>query len=111
MSAVKKFLVCCSELVSNYTVSVTQFIRSLLSEQIYSLVLNFYFRYVAGSLVFGVLYDKFNKLLLLTVCTIGLAVFHGVQPWCTIFPGLLVVRVFGGAFAGGLDTGKNKFEL
>ena len=67
---------------------------------------NFCSRYVTGSLVFGVLYDKLNKLVLLAISTFGFAVFQCAQPWCVMFPVMLVDRFFGGAFAGGLDTGK-----
>ena len=63
-------------------------------------------RYVAGSLVFGVLYDKLNKLLLLAVSTFGFAVFNCLTPWCSLFPVMLVIRFIGSAFCGGLDTGK-----
>ena len=64
-----------------------------------------FLRYVVGSLAFGVLYDKLNKLLLLAVSTFGFALFNGAKPWCTLYPVMLVVNFLTGAFCGGLDTG------
>ena len=58
-----------------------------------------------GSLVFGVLYDKFNKLLLLAFTSFWFAVFTCVKPWCSLFSVMIVVNLLAGTFCGGLDTG------
>ena len=63
------------------------------------------FRFVAGSLVFGVLYDKLNKLMMLASFTFLFAVFQCVTPWCSPFPLMIVANFLSRAFAGGLDTG------
>lgn len=53
----------------------------------------------------GILYDKFNKLLLIVVSVLVMAVCSGVLPWCEYFPLMLAVRFLSGIGAGGLDTG------
>lgn len=63
--------------------------------------------YVVGSLVFGVLYDRLNKLLILAFSTFGFAVFNGAKPWCSLYPVMLLIQFLVGAFCGGLDTGGN----
>ena len=63
------------------------------------------YRYVFGSLVFGVLYDKLNKLLLLAFTSFWFAVCTCVKPWCSLFPVMIVVSFLAGTFCGGLDTG------
>ncbi|ESP04195.1 hypothetical protein LOTGIDRAFT_82092, partial [Lottia gigantea] len=63
--------------------------------------------YLCGSLVSGILIDKFNKILLLTVCVTGLAVTCAVIPLCSIY-GLMVFIFLANSFCGGfLDTGGN----
>ena len=66
---------------------------------------------MVGSLAFGVLYDKLNKLLLLAVSTFGFALFNGAKPWCTLYPVMLVVNFLTGAFCGGLDTGGEFIQI
>ena len=58
-----------------------------------------------GSLLFGFLYDRLNRHILLVVCTFGFAVFNGVKPFCSFFPAMIAVQLVGYAFSGGLDTG------
>ena len=65
----------------------------------------YYSRYVAGSLIFGVLYDKLNKLLMFAAITFGLAVSDAARPWCSLFPAMLVMQCLGGVFRGGLCAG------
>ena len=59
-----------------------------------------------GSVLFGVLYDKFNRHLLLAVCTFGFAVFNGVKPFCNVFAVMIAAQLMNDIFCGGLDTGR-----
>ncbi|XP_045169901.2 sodium-dependent glucose transporter 1A-like [Mercenaria mercenaria] len=63
--------------------------------------------YLIGSFFGGILYDRFNKMLLIAFSTLIMAVSTGVLPWCKWFPLMLVVRFISGIGAGGLDTGGN----
>ncbi|KAL3832495.1 hypothetical protein ACJMK2_024134 [Sinanodonta woodiana] len=63
--------------------------------------------YLAGSLIFGILYDKFNRLLLLFLVIMGTSLAGGIAPWCSQFPLMVTMRAIAGACAGGLDTGGN----
>ncbi|KAK3603650.1 hypothetical protein CHS0354_017366 [Potamilus streckersoni] len=63
--------------------------------------------YLAGSLICGVLYDRFNRLLLLFLVIMGMSLTSGIMPWCSLFPLMVTVRAISGACAGGLDTGGN----
>ncbi|KAL3832490.1 hypothetical protein ACJMK2_024130 [Sinanodonta woodiana] len=63
--------------------------------------------FLAGSLIYGVLYDKFNRLLLLFLIVLGMSLSSGIMPWCSLFPLMVTMRAIGGACAGGLDTGAN----
>ena len=62
-------------------------------------------RYFTGSLIGGILYDRLNKVALLCVCTLGLAVFILVTPYCASLVTMLAARFATGVFCGGLDTG------
>ena len=63
-------------------------------------------RYMVGSLLFGVLYDRYNRHIMLAVCTFGFAVFNGVKPFCSVFPVMVAVQLLNYIFSGGLDTGR-----
>ncbi|XP_052803647.1 sodium-dependent glucose transporter 1A-like [Mya arenaria] len=63
--------------------------------------------YLLGSILGGILYDRFNKLLIIGFSCIMMAVFTGFQPWCRSFPLMLVLRFLSGLGGGGLDTGAN----
>ena len=61
---------------------------------------------MVGSLLFGVLYDRYNRHIMLAVCTFGFAVFNGVKPFCSVFPVMVAVQLLNYIFSGGLDTGR-----
>ncbi|KAL3832493.1 hypothetical protein ACJMK2_024132 [Sinanodonta woodiana] len=63
--------------------------------------------YLAGSLIYGVLFDKFNRILLLFLVVLGISLAGGIAPWCSLFPLMVTMRAIGGTFSGGLDTGAN----
>ncbi|XP_060586052.1 sodium-dependent glucose transporter 1-like [Ruditapes philippinarum] len=60
-----------------------------------------------GSLVGGILYDRFNQVLMIAISTVVLSVFTGVTPWCTWFPAMMMVTFMSGFGSGWLDTGGN----
>jgi MFS family permease len=62
--------------------------------------------YLVGSLVGGVLYDKFNKLLVLCVSTAGMGIVTAVIPLCTPYIVMIAVHFVSGFFKGPLNTGK-----
>ncbi|XP_052765259.1 sodium-dependent glucose transporter 1A-like [Mya arenaria] len=63
--------------------------------------------YLVGSLLGGILFDRFNKLLIIGVSCVTMAVFTGFQPWCRSYPLMLALRFLSGLGGGGLDTGAN----
>ncbi|KAK3603651.1 hypothetical protein CHS0354_017367 [Potamilus streckersoni] len=63
--------------------------------------------YLAGSLIYGVLYDKFNRLLVLFLMVMGMSLAGGIAPWCSLFPLMVTMRAISGACVGGLDAGAN----
>lgn len=63
--------------------------------------------YLVGSFIGGILYDRFNKLLLLAFSVLFMAVFTGIIPWCRSFSLMLAMRFISGLGAGGADTGAN----
>ncbi|KAK3596319.1 hypothetical protein CHS0354_031651 [Potamilus streckersoni] len=65
------------------------------------------FGYLTGTLIFGVLYDRFNRLLLLFLSILGASIGSGTTPWCSNFPLMIAVRIISGVFFGGIDTGGN----
>ena len=70
----------------------------------------FHLRYITGSILFGALYDKFNRLTLLIISSFIGAVFQCIQPWCPMFPVMLIVRFIASLLSGGMETGE-QFEL
>ncbi|WAR18912.1 MFS4B-like protein [Mya arenaria] len=65
------------------------------------------FGYMTGSLSGGVLYDRFNKLLLLAASTFGLAVSTAAVPYCSSLVAMLAIKFLGGFACGHLDAGGN----
>ncbi|XP_053374264.1 sodium-dependent glucose transporter 1-like [Mercenaria mercenaria] len=63
--------------------------------------------YMVGSFLSGILYDRFNKVLLIAFYAVVLSVFTGLVPWCQWFSVMMVVKFICGLAAGGLDTGGN----
>ncbi|XP_052770875.1 uncharacterized protein LOC128210564 [Mya arenaria] len=61
--------------------------------------------YMLGSLLIGVLYDRFDKLKLLGIITIVNGVTSAVLPWCSRFGLFLFVRLVDGFLCGGRDGG------
>ncbi|KAL3855262.1 hypothetical protein ACJMK2_014847 [Sinanodonta woodiana] len=65
------------------------------------------FGYLVGTLIFGVLYDRCNRLLLLFINILGTSISNGITPWCSLFPLMIALRIMSGVFFGGIDTGGN----
>ncbi|XP_050410171.1 sodium-dependent glucose transporter 1B isoform X2 [Patella vulgata] len=63
--------------------------------------------YLCGSLISGVLYDRFNKTLLLGLCVILMAVTVGLLPLCSPYGLMLFISWANAFFMGGMDTGGN----
>ncbi|KAK6192297.1 hypothetical protein SNE40_003789 [Patella caerulea] len=63
--------------------------------------------YLSGSFISGVLYDRFNKVLLLGLCIILLAITVSVLPLCSTYGLMLVIFWANSFFMGGLDAGGN----
>ncbi|KAL3854061.1 hypothetical protein ACJMK2_013342 [Sinanodonta woodiana] len=63
--------------------------------------------YIVGSLAAGVLYDKYDRLLLLFFSTFGIAITTSAWSWSIYFEAMAVIRFLDGMFCGGLDTGGN----
>ncbi|KAH3718192.1 hypothetical protein DPMN_060991 [Dreissena polymorpha] len=63
--------------------------------------------YVLGSLFGGVLYDRFDKLLLISLSCFLMGLSTGFVPYCESFPLMLTMRFLSGLGAGSLDTGGN----
>ncbi|XP_055957635.1 sodium-dependent glucose transporter 1A-like [Patella vulgata] len=63
--------------------------------------------YLSGSLISGILYDRFNKTLLLGLCVILMAITVAVLPLCSPYGLMLVIFWSNSFFMGGLDAGGN----
>ncbi|KAH3718200.1 hypothetical protein DPMN_060999 [Dreissena polymorpha] len=63
--------------------------------------------YVLGSFLGGVLYDRFDRLLLLALSCFLMGLSTGFVPYCESFPLMLIMRFLAGLGCGGLDTGGN----
>lgn len=62
--------------------------------------------YLIGSLVSGLLFDRFNKILLIFSSVFGNAVTIGIIPWCSRYELMIVIHWVKGLFSGSLDAGK-----
>ncbi|KAH3716310.1 sodium-dependent glucose transporter 1A-like isoform X1 [Dreissena polymorpha] len=63
--------------------------------------------YMTGSIIGGVIYDRFDKLLLLTASTFALALSSAFVPYCSSLVAMLLIKCIGGFACGTLDTGAN----
>ncbi|XP_052248311.1 sodium-dependent glucose transporter 1-like isoform X2 [Dreissena polymorpha] len=61
--------------------------------------------YMTGSIIGGVIYDRFDKLLLLTASTFALALSSAFVPYCSSLVAMLLIKCIGGFACGTLDTG------
>ena len=61
--------------------------------------------FLLGSVLTGLLYEKYNKVVLLVVSILGAAGASAAVPWCTEFYLMLFVRFLYGSMAASLDTG------
>ncbi|KAL4237401.1 hypothetical protein ACF0H5_002119 [Mactra antiquata] len=65
------------------------------------------FGYLVGSFFGGFLYDRFNKIVLLTLSTLGLGVTSIITPFCASLPWMLFIKFAGALTSGVLDVGGN----
>ncbi|KAH3716278.1 sodium-dependent glucose transporter 1A-like [Dreissena polymorpha] len=63
--------------------------------------------YLLGSFVFGLLFDRFNRLLMLSTVTSLSAVAIAAMPWCSQFPLMVAINLVSGFFTGGIDVSGN----
>ncbi|XP_060086072.1 sodium-dependent glucose transporter 1A-like [Ylistrum balloti] len=63
--------------------------------------------YLVGSVISGLLFDRFNKVLLLFVYTFTGVFFSAILPWCYMYELMMTVQFCRGFYGGGLDTGGN----
>ena len=63
--------------------------------------------YLTGSLLCGVLFDSYNKLLLLFVAVFGNAVTAAIIPWCFVYEIMVIMHIAKGTFCGALDASTN----
>ncbi|XP_033761652.1 sodium-dependent glucose transporter 1B-like [Pecten maximus] len=63
--------------------------------------------YLAGSVITGILFDRFSKLLLVSIFPFAGAVISAVLPWCFRYELMLAVQFFGGFYGGGIDASGN----
>lgn len=63
--------------------------------------------YLVGSLISGLLFDRFNKILLLFLYTFTGVFFSAIIPWCFLYELMMTVQFCRGFYGGGLDTGGN----
>lgn len=64
------------------------------------------FRYLVGSFLGGILYDKFNKILILALSSLCIGLTVTVTPFCSTLPWMLAIKFAGGASCGAFDVGK-----
>ncbi|XP_062616907.1 sodium-dependent glucose transporter 1A-like [Saccostrea cucullata] len=60
--------------------------------------------YLTGSLLCGVLFDSYNKLLLLFIAVLGNAITAAIIPWCFVYEIMVIMHVAKGTFCGALDA-------
>ncbi|KAL3831379.1 hypothetical protein ACJMK2_023131 [Sinanodonta woodiana] len=59
--------------------------------------------FVAGSLIWGIICDRFDRVLVLFFTTLGAAITNGAVPWCSSFPLMIVMRALSCFFPCGLE--------
>ncbi|KAK3588130.1 hypothetical protein CHS0354_012187 [Potamilus streckersoni] len=59
--------------------------------------------FVAGSLIWGIICDRFDRVLVLFFTTFGAAITNGAVPWCSSFPLMIVMRALSCFFPCGLE--------
>ncbi|XP_052806478.1 sodium-dependent glucose transporter 1-like [Mya arenaria] len=60
--------------------------------------------YMTGAFVFGLLFDRLNRMLVMVAVTTLSGFAIAVMPWCSTFPWLVVINVVSGFFTGGIDV-------
>ncbi|XP_046543216.1 sodium-dependent glucose transporter 1A-like [Haliotis rubra] len=60
--------------------------------------------YLVGSLICGIVYDKFNKILTMFLLTLCMGVSTGILPFCSLYGLMVAIHLVTGAFMGGVDT-------
>ncbi|KAL3831377.1 hypothetical protein ACJMK2_023130 [Sinanodonta woodiana] len=61
--------------------------------------------YVVGAFVSGYLYDRYNRLLLLSLALALMGATNGAVPWFESFPLMIAIVAFHGFFMSAVDTG------
>ena len=61
--------------------------------------------YLVASMAVGLMFDKFNKLLLMFVPSVALSVIAAIIPFCTVYEVMVVMHVLKGFCMGITDAG------
>lgn len=62
--------------------------------------------YIVGSLICGILLDRFNRLVIMVLCELGATVSVACLSYSGEFPVLLTLLTINGLCFGGIDTGE-----
>lgn len=62
--------------------------------------------FLCGCLVYGLIYDRYNRLVIMAICSIGTALATLLIPFLLYYPVMVGLRFIAGFFCGGVDTGK-----
>ncbi|VDI73266.1 MFS transporter, FHS family, Na+ dependent glucose transporter 1 [Mytilus galloprovincialis] len=60
--------------------------------------------YLVGSLASGILFDRFNKIMLIFTAVFGNAVTVAIIPWCSRYELMIFIHLIKGVFSGSLDA-------
>jgi len=65
-----------------------------------------YIGFLVGCLLFGWLYDRYDRMLMMCVCAAGTGLTTLLTPYFIHYAHAVALRVVGGVFAGGVDAGR-----
>ncbi|XP_033762206.1 sodium-dependent glucose transporter 1-like [Pecten maximus] len=63
--------------------------------------------FLAGSILTGILFDRYSKLLLVSIFPLAGAVISAVLPWCFLYELMMAVHVCAGFYQGGIGASGN----
>ena len=102
---------CCIFFGSIFTVFSVVCLSTFLIDNVLKRMDKWMLRNIISMYLSGVLYDRFNKVLMIALSSIMLSVFTGVTPWCKWFSLMMVATFMCGFGSGWLDAGITKLVV
>ncbi|KAK3108871.1 hypothetical protein FSP39_017622 [Pinctada imbricata] len=60
--------------------------------------------YLTGSMLSGILFDRYHKMFLIFLAVFGNALTVGIIPWCAVYELMVIIHIVKGTFSGALDA-------